>query len=317
MSLDWLTLQCIVDAAPDGVVVCSARGFGSSRTWPVSYVNRAFEQMTGYGREELTGRSLSFLQQGEDNQEGLTTIRAALREGIACRSVIKNYRKDGAAFMNELQLLPIRDVQGNLAHYVSFHRIGSTEISATIGEETQQLDTSLSTQRLLAHVREDRQTGLLRRSYFEDLMRRDFSLAQREHKNISVIIFEIDQAAAYRDVFGPMGAEQTFKRVARTIAACFKRQTDLCARWEDTQIIATLTSMDPMQVRRIAEYVAARVRELGIHHPRAAGTRFVTVSFGTVSDVPEHHDNVAQFISRASRDLRKVPEQSTLKRAAM
>jgi len=316
VSLDWLTLQCIVDASPDGVVVCSARGLGSSRTWPVSYANRAFEQMTGYGRDELVGRSLSFLQQGEDNQEGLHTIRAALREGIACRTVVKNYRKDGAAFMNEMQLLPIRDVQGNLAHYVSFHRAGSEEISATIGED-QQIDTSLSTQRLLAHVREDRQTGLLRRSYFEDLLRRDFSLAQREQKPVTVIVFEIDQAAAYRDVFGPMGSEQTFKRVARAIAACFKRQTDLCARWEDTQIIATLVSVDATQARRIAEYVAARVRELGIHHPRAAGCRFVTVSFGAVTDVPAQNDNVAQFVSRAVRDLRKMPEQSVLQRAAM
>jgi len=313
VSLDWLTLQCIIDAAPEGVVVCSAKGLGNQRTWPVSYVNRAFEQLTGYSRDELMGRSLSFLQQGEDAQEELTTIRAALRQGIACRAVLKNYRKEGAPFMNELQLLPLRDAQGNLAHYVSFHRLGSEIISATIGET--EIDTNLSTQRLLAHVREDRQTGLLRRSYFEDVLRRDFSLAQREQKPITFVVFEIDQAAAYREVFGPMGSEQTFKRVARAVAGCFRRQTDLCARWEDTQIVTTMMSMDFEQARRMAEYVAARVREMGIHHPRATGTRFVTVSYGLVTDVPGHKDNVAQFISRAVRDLHKLPQDSVMHRA--
>jgi diguanylate cyclase (GGDEF)-like protein/PAS domain S-box-containing protein len=313
VSLDWLTLQCIVDAAPEGVVVCSVKGLGTQRSWPVSYANRAFEQMTGYSSDELIGRTLSFLQQGEDNQDGLVTMRAALRQGIACRAVLKNYRKNGEAFMNELQLLPLRDTQGNLAHYVSFHRLGSEEISATIGES--EVDTNLSTQRLLAHVREDRQTGLLRRSYFEDVLRRDFSLAQREQKPITFLMFEIDQAAAYRDVFGPMGSEQTFKRVARTIAGCFKRQTDLCARWEETQIVATMMSVDSEQGRRFAEYVAARVRELGIHHPRATGTRFVTVSYGVVTDVPGRHDNVSQFITRATRDLHRIADNSAMRQA--
>ncbi len=302
MSLDWLVLQTLIDASPDGVVVCEASDNGKGKQWPVMYVNHAFEQLTGYRSAELTGRSLSFLQQGEDTQEGLTLVRAALREGVACRTVLRNYRKDGSSFINELQLIPIRDHDGKVTHFASFHRVGNERAVADIGEAA--ADAMLSTQRLLAHVREDKQTGLLRRSYFEDLLRRDFSLAQREQKPLTMMVFEIDHANAYREVFGPSGAEQTFKRVAGTIAGCFRRASDLCARWEDSQIIAASLTTAPDHAQQMADMVASRVRELAIHHPRAATTRFITVSYGLVSSVPNQQDNASQFIVKVLHALR-------------
>lgn len=295
MSLDWLVLQNLVEAAPEGVVVCAAQ-----EGWPVVYLNHAFEQLTGYSRDELLGRSLACLQQGENQQEGLSLVRAALRDGIACRVVLNNYKKDGTSFVNELQLLPIRDAQGKLTHFASYHRASFASNVATIGDAVQ--DGSLSTQRLLAHVREDRQTGLLRRSYFEDLLRRDFAMAQREQKPLTVIMFEIDQASAYREVFGPAGSEQTFKRVARAIAGSFRRASDLCARWEDTQIVAAILSANSTQAQQMADNVIMRVRELGIHHPRST-SRFVTVSAGVCCGIPELGDHCTDFIAHALQHL--------------
>lgn len=310
MSLDWLVLQSIVDASPEGVVVCEARD-----GWPVVYANHAFEQLTGYRSSDLQGRGLGVLQQGEDTQEGLILLRAALREGIACRTALRNYRKDGTPFVNELQLIPIRDQQGKLTHFASFHRIGNIRTVANIGEEA--ADAMLSTQRMLAHVREDKQTGLLRRSYFEDLLRRDFSLAQRDQKPMTMIVFEINQANAYRDVFGPTGAELTFKRVAGTIAGCFRRASDLCARWEDSQIITATLTTEPARAQSMAEMVASRVRDLAIHHPRATVSRYVTVSFGIVSAIPDQQENASQFIVRALHALRTEQSGNALKQAAL
>jgi PAS domain S-box-containing protein/diguanylate cyclase (GGDEF)-like protein len=292
-----MVLQSLINASPDGVVVCDARASG----WPVVYVNHAFEQLTGYQKQDLMGRNLSLLQQSDRQQEGLQHIRAAMRQGVACRTVLLNYRKDGSPFSNELQLVPIKDQRGELSHFASFHRLGSQAISATIGELS--TDSSLNTQRMLAHVREDRQTGLLRRSYFEDLLRRDFSLAQREHIPLSIMLFSIDSAAAYRDVFGTAGAELTFKRVAQAIAGCFRRASDLCARWEESQVIAATLSSEPGQAAHLGKLVLGRVRDLAIHHPRAAGSRYLTVSAGIVSSTPEKNDCVEQFIAKATQEL--------------
>jgi diguanylate cyclase (GGDEF)-like protein/PAS domain S-box-containing protein len=303
VSLDWLVLQNIIDASPDGVVVCDAASSG----WPVVYANRSFEQLTGYSSNELLGHSLGLLQRSE-SAEQLNMLRAALHEGIACRVVLHNYRKDGTPFLNELQLVPIRDSQGKLTHFVSFHRPGLAT-AATIGEP--QPDPMLNTQRMLAYVRDDKLTGLLRRSYFEDLLRRDFALTQREGKTQTVLVFGIDHADAYREVFGPAGAEQTFKRVARAVAACFRRTSDLCTRWEDTEIVAASMSTAPEQAQRLAELVMGRVRDLAIHHPRSAASRFVTISAGVVAAVPPRGATPEQFIARGLIALGQARNQGT------
>ena len=85
---------------------------------PLVYVNPAFEVMTGYSLEEVQGRNCRFLQGEDHDQPGLTVIRTALAERREALVVIKNYRKDGSAFWNELSLSPIRNRDGKLTHFV-------------------------------------------------------------------------------------------------------------------------------------------------------------------------------------------------------
>jgi len=273
----------------------------------VIYVNRAFEQLCGYPLAELLGRNLSFLQQSENEQEALSVLRGALNEGTSCRVTLRNYRKDGTAFVNEMQLVPIRNHEGRLTHFASFHRVGFASAPATLDEVP--ADPMLNTQRMLAYVRDDKMTGLLRRSYFEDLLRRDFALTQRENKPHTVFLFGIDQAASYKEAFSEAGAEQMFKRIARTVAGCFRRSTDLCARWEEAEIVVASMSVDPEHAQKMADTVLARVRDLAIHHPRSPGARFVTVSAGVVSEIPGQRATSAQFIARALVALRQARTQ--------
>ncbi len=85
---------------------------------PIVYVNPAFEKTTGYPMEEVIGRNCRFLQ-GEDHaQPALEELRAAIREERECRAVLKNYRKDGTPFWNELYVAPVHDEEGRLVNFV-------------------------------------------------------------------------------------------------------------------------------------------------------------------------------------------------------
>ena len=85
---------------------------------PLMYVNPAFEVMTGYTLEEVEGRNCRFLQNDERDQPGLTLIREAIVQQRETVVVLKNYRKDGSMFWNELALSPIRNREGVLTHIV-------------------------------------------------------------------------------------------------------------------------------------------------------------------------------------------------------
>lgn len=85
---------------------------------PIVYVNPRFESMTGYAVEEVLGRNCRFLQGSDRHQPALKELRMAFREGRDCRVVMRNYRKDGSLFWNELYVSPIRDGQGRITNYI-------------------------------------------------------------------------------------------------------------------------------------------------------------------------------------------------------
>lgn len=89
---------------------------------PLIFVNDAFETLTGYCAEEVIGQNCRFLQGHARDQAARNTIRRAIQRGEECTVVLRNYRKDGSLFWNELQISPIRDQDGNLTHYVGFQK---------------------------------------------------------------------------------------------------------------------------------------------------------------------------------------------------
>lgn len=103
-----------IAASTDGIVIADAR----QPDLPVTYVNPAFEHLTGYSAEEVVGRNCRFLQGKDTNQPALDELREALRQGKGCKVVLSNYRKDGTLFWNELSISPIYDTARNLTHFV-------------------------------------------------------------------------------------------------------------------------------------------------------------------------------------------------------
>ncbi|MCE7981629.1 MAG: PAS domain-containing protein [Caldilinea sp. CFX5] len=107
-------LQTAVGVIPTGITISDMR----QPDQPLVYVNSGFEQLTGYTAQEVIGRNCRFLQGKEREQDALPMVRKTLANGEACTVILRNYRKDGVPFWNELTLYPLVDEQGHLTHYV-------------------------------------------------------------------------------------------------------------------------------------------------------------------------------------------------------
>lgn len=107
-------LFAIVECANQGILVADMRGLDAR----IVYVNAAFEAISGYSRDEAVGKNCRYLQGSDRLQPDIKVMREALAAGMAAQIRLRNYRKDGSLFWNELHLVPVHDAAGALTHYV-------------------------------------------------------------------------------------------------------------------------------------------------------------------------------------------------------
>ena len=104
----------ILDATDATVLITDARADDN----PVVFASAAFERLTGYRRCDILGRNPRLLQGDDCDQPELERLRTAI---VGRRSVVvtlRNYRKDGQPFWNELHLSPIFDERGEISHFI-------------------------------------------------------------------------------------------------------------------------------------------------------------------------------------------------------
>jgi len=89
---------------------------------PMIYANDYFYTMLGYSEDEIIGKNCRFLQGSDREEEVVAEIRHAIKEGKAISRVLKNYKKDGTAFYNQLTISPIYDDENRLKFFLGVQR---------------------------------------------------------------------------------------------------------------------------------------------------------------------------------------------------
>jgi PAS domain S-box-containing protein len=110
-------LEASMEASFNGVMITEA-GPG----YPIVYVNPALCELTGYGPDELMGRSPSLLQGPATDQWVLDQLKEKLTTGDLFEGRTVNYRKDGSEFIMEWKVVPIRNAADEVTHYLAIQR---------------------------------------------------------------------------------------------------------------------------------------------------------------------------------------------------
>jgi diguanylate cyclase (GGDEF)-like protein/PAS domain S-box-containing protein len=103
-----------LDASVNAILITAAAENGHV----IEYANPAFKRITGYDPAEVVGQDCRFLQRDDRDQEGLVAIREGLAANKEVSAVLRNYRKDGALFWNQLFIAPVPDPDGNTTHHI-------------------------------------------------------------------------------------------------------------------------------------------------------------------------------------------------------
>ena len=143
-------LEKAIQASSEGFVIADAR----ARDNPLIYVNPGFERLTGYGCDEVLNRNCRFLQGEDVKQPGLEILRKAIREGESCLVTLRNYRKDGSLFWNELSLSPVHDEAGEITHFIGVQK----DITARVLAESELQESRRRLKQAVASIEEANRT---------------------------------------------------------------------------------------------------------------------------------------------------------------
>ena len=102
-----------VDRTRTPMVICDPRQADN----PIVVVNQAFLDLTGYARDEVTGRNCRLLQGPLTAREAVKVLGRAVTEAREVEVEILNYRKDGSTFWNRVTLSPVHDEAGALLYF--------------------------------------------------------------------------------------------------------------------------------------------------------------------------------------------------------
>ena len=119
-------LSNAVEASANGIVITDYKQPDN----PIIFVNDGFVQMTGFSEDEAVGRNCRFLQGDQSDPDQVAKIRRAIDRGESVRTMIKNYRKDGTEFWNDLYITPVTDEQNKITNFVGVQSDVSDRIEA-------------------------------------------------------------------------------------------------------------------------------------------------------------------------------------------
>ncbi|MCR4345777.1 MAG: MEKHLA domain-containing protein [Sulfuricaulis sp.] len=105
-------LSSAIEQTADSVIITDRDGI-------IQYVNPAYEETTGFSREETLGKKSNIVKSGKHEPAFYQHLWETVRSGQTFRDVFINRRKNGELFYEQKTITPLKDENGNITHFVS------------------------------------------------------------------------------------------------------------------------------------------------------------------------------------------------------
>jgi diguanylate cyclase (GGDEF)-like protein/PAS domain S-box-containing protein len=211
----------------------------------IEYVNPAFEQMTGYTLAEIRGRDPRFMRvDGVDAAEHLR-IREALARHQGVRSVLRNVRKNGEVFWNDLRIDPVANADGEVTHFVG-----------VLNDITEAKHYERRLHHLAHH---DPLTGLANRTLLQERLAIAIDDAERDGALGALVFLDLDNFKHINDNFGHDAGDAVLRETALRLRQSVREDDTVARVGGDEFVLVIKDQQDAAEVALLVERIRKSV----------------------------------------------------------
>lgn len=280
-------------------------------------MNQKFLASTGYRSDEVLGHNCRFLSAHDRDQPGLRAVREALQRAQPVQVNVRNYRKNGELYWNQLTLAPVFSERGALTHFIGVQHditdIKHTQDELLAAKAELEAQNQALEDRVQERTRElellsttDPLTGARNRRYLMDQAALEVARAQRYGHPLSCLLFDIDHFKRVNDTHGHDVGDQVLIAICMAVQAML-RPADTLARYGGEEFVVLLPDTDLEQARYAGERIRAAMQNMPVRTPGVDAPLRITVSVG-VATLSVLHANADALFKAADTAMYRAKE---------
>ncbi len=197
-----------VEQSPSAILITDMEG-------TILYVNKSFERITGYSRQEVLGKNPRILKSGKQDPQMYRELWQTIREGREWRGEMVNRCKNGSEIWVRISISPVIDETGTITSYV-----GIQEDITDLKNKEKDLEILATTDEL---------TGLHNRRRFMNYAKEEQKRCKRYGHSMGLVMFDIDHFKNINDTYGHDAGDLVLQKLA-LLARENLRETDIVGR---------------------------------------------------------------------------------------
>lgn len=218
----------------------------------IIFVNKKFEEITGFSFDEARGKSPKFLRSNQTKKETYNELHSTIYSGYIWRGELTNKYRKNQIRTEKVVISPIHDNENKIIYFLSEQEniTEKKEIELNI-KKTASLDPL---------------TGLYNRLYFMDELNRTSSYQPNDSNHFSILFLDLNHFKIVNDTFGHQIGDHTLLEAANAFRKCI-HEKDLIARVGGDEFVVLHRNASPQSTEKLANALSSSlIQPLVISH---------------------------------------------------